>query len=303
MNKVSLSVVVIFHEMRREAERTLYSLSAAYQSEVSELDYEIIAIDNGSFHPLNPDQLAKFGSNIKYHYFETESVSPVDAINFGADIAEGEFVAVIVDGARMVTPGLIGNTLAALKLVENPFVCALAWHLGPDIQNRSMLEGYNQSQEDELLASIDWRENGYSLFDVSTIAPSSKGGFLGEMPAECSWFAMRRSKYQLMGGYDSRFESPGGGLVNQDFVNRISLQPEISPIIILGEGLFHQIHGGVATNSKSGEHPMPGFKEEYKKIHNRPFKLLRHERPLYFGELSPEAVRFLASNENNGYKA
>ncbi|BBB25497.1 glycosyltransferase family 2 protein [Amphritea japonica] len=302
MNNISLSVVVIFHEMQREAERTLYSLSAAYQSGVSALDYEIIAIDNGSVCPLNPDRVGELGRNIKYHYFDTDSVSPVDAINYGVSIAEGEFVAVIVDGARMSTPGLIGRTLKALELVEQPFVCALAWHLGPDVQKKSMLEGYNQSEEDLLLDSIDWQKNGYKLFDISTIAPSSKAGFLGGMPGECSWFAMRRSHYLYMGGYDPRFQAPGGGLVNHDFLNRITQQSQISPIIILGEGLFHQIHGGVATNSKPGEHPLPSFMRDYEKIHNRPFKFIRHESPLYFGEVSTEAARFLASSIDNGYK-
>ena len=45
---LALSVVVVFHNMRREAERTLHSLSRAYQRGVDDLDYEVIVIDNGS---------------------------------------------------------------------------------------------------------------------------------------------------------------------------------------------------------------------------------------------------------------
>ena len=39
---LDLSVVVVFHNMRREAQRTLHSLSRAYQQEVDDLDYEVI---------------------------------------------------------------------------------------------------------------------------------------------------------------------------------------------------------------------------------------------------------------------
>lgn len=41
-----LSVVVITHNMRREAERTLLSLSTAYQKGVEASEYEVIVIDN-----------------------------------------------------------------------------------------------------------------------------------------------------------------------------------------------------------------------------------------------------------------
>ena len=43
-----LSVVVVVHNMRREAARTLYSLSSRYQQGLGELDYEVIVVENGS---------------------------------------------------------------------------------------------------------------------------------------------------------------------------------------------------------------------------------------------------------------
>ena len=47
-----LSVVVVFYNMRREAARTLHSLSRAYQRDIDGLDYEVIVVENGSA----PDQ-------------------------------------------------------------------------------------------------------------------------------------------------------------------------------------------------------------------------------------------------------
>ena len=41
--------------------------------------------------------------------------------------------------------------------------------------------GYDQAAEDELLAGIDWEDDGYRLFDVSTLAGSSARGWFGPM--------------------------------------------------------------------------------------------------------------------------
>lgn len=208
---MKLSVIIVFHNMRREAARTLYSLSRAGQQGVADLEYEVIAIDNGSTLPLQPAHFEHFRKDIAYINLDTASVSPVGAVNIGARIAKGEYIAVIVDGARMASPGLISASLLGTQLASDPFVFALAWHLGPKIQNISMLEGYDQATEDALLASIAWPDDPYRLFDISTIASSSKGGFLTGVPPECSWFCMKRSTFLDMGGFYEGFTSPGGG--------------------------------------------------------------------------------------------
>ena len=177
-----LSVVVIFHDMQREAARTLYSLAEKYQTGVTDT-YEVIAIDNGSAAPLDAGTVEAMGANFRYHFFPTDSVSPAEAINHGAAMAEGELVAVICDGARMATPGLVANTLTAANSFREPFVCALSWHIGPKVQNMSILEGYDKAEEDRLLASIDWQANGYDLFTISTIAQSSASRLFLRGPA------------------------------------------------------------------------------------------------------------------------
>lgn len=288
-----LSIIVVFHNMRREAARTLHTLSTKYQTGVSASEYEIIAIDNNSSQPLNADEVTKIGPNIKYHFFDTDSVSPVDAVNFGVESAKGEFIAIIVDGARMVTPGLVCKSLKALRDFQNPFACSLGWHLGPDVQRLAIANGYNHAQEDTLLKSIDWRNNGYRLFEISTIAPSSRAGFLGGMPTECSWLAMPRTTFLAMGGFDARFQTPGGGLVNQDFLQRALAQSDVCPVVILGEGCFHQMHGGIATNSKPESAPFAMFREEYIAIHGRKFTRSPVTPIFYYGDMPPEAMKFI----------
>lgn len=278
-----LSIVVILHNMRREAPRTIYSLSPEYQQGVGQDDYELIVVENGSSLPLAPEQIAEFPANASYHFFSTDAVSPVGAIQFGMARARGEFIALIVDGARMVTPGKIAKTLTALESCDTPFVCSLAWHLGPDDQRHSIQNGYDRVEEGRLLASINWKQNGYKLFDISTLAPSSRKWVDNGMPSECSYFAMRKSTYDAMGGYDLRFVSPGGGLMNHDFVNRLWDVPGITPIVMLDEGSFHQVHGGVATNSTEKIHPFQAFKEEYEAIHGFDYVIVPSPEPVFVG--------------------
>ena len=54
--------------MRREAARTLLSLSRAYQRGVDDLDYEVIVIDNGSApeQRLGEEFVASFGPEFRY---------------------------------------------------------------------------------------------------------------------------------------------------------------------------------------------------------------------------------------------
>src|SRR5262249_1257950 len=59
----ALSVVVVFYNMRREAARTLHSLSRTYQQDIGDLDYEVIAVENGSApdQRLDEDFVRSFG--------------------------------------------------------------------------------------------------------------------------------------------------------------------------------------------------------------------------------------------------
>jgi len=280
------SVVVVFHNMQREAPRTLYSLSSAYQIGSESIAYEVIAIDNGSSAPLDKKMVESFGPQFAYHYLPTKSKSPVDAINFGAGIAEGKYLCINIDGARILSPGIFDSIRKLVQIYESPFIYTLGLHLGPDLQNRSMLAGYDQGAEDQLLDDIDWQEDGYQLFEVSSLAGSSKDGYLGTI-VESNCYCMPRDAFQRLGGLNKGFQSPGGGLVNLDIFQQACNTDGMMPVLLLGEGTFHQFHGGVATNVAPEVHPMEAFKEEYTSIYGKPLQEDHSIEPILFGKIHP----------------
>lgn len=285
--------------MRREAARTLYTLSTIYQQKVSQSDYEIIVIDNGSSLALDQANVEAIGPNFEYHYFETDSKSPVDALNHGVGIAKGTYIGCIVDGARMVTPMILYYSLLACNSSKNPYVTALAWHLGPKEQNYSILGGYNQETEDQLLDTIDWQNDGYQLFEISAQASSSSMGFLGGLPYESSFFVMEKSAFLELGGFDSRFQSSGGGLVNHAFLNKVIESKKFNVTVLLGEGSFHQFHGGVATNVEMENHPIETFKNEYKEIYGVDYVYKQDQADFninYIGTMPKSALKFISKN-------
>jgi len=289
MNRPALSVIVVFRDMAREAPRTLHTLSVPYQRGVDERDYEVIAVDAGSEVPLPAALVESFGGNVSLLRTPPRP-SPSAAINEAARRARGAALLVCIDGARMLTPGVVRLALDAFAAWGDPVVATLAWHLGPKIQNESMLEGYDQAVEDRLLDSVDWRRDGYELFRIASFAGSSRRGWFLPL-SESNGIAVRRDTFDRLGGFDEGFGTPGGGLVNLDFHRRACAAA--APVVhLLGEGTFHQFHGGVATNVPAARHPFAGFHEEYVRLRGEPFAPPT-ALPVVIGTLPPQAIPFL----------
>jgi len=263
-NRIELSVVVISFNMRREIPRTLYSLSVPYQKNMRREEYEVILVDNGSEQPWIHRELAGINANLNIINLETNAApSPARAINRGLQEARGNLVGVMIDGARMVTPGLLDACRGAARLHPRAVVSTLGFHLGREPQYIAVSNGYTQEVEDRLLESIAWPEDGYRLFEIAVFAASSRRGWLLPVSESNALFTTRELWLEL-GGYEERFESAGGGLVNLDTYGRAAALPDVRLVCVLGEGSFHQIHGGIATNSLSP--PADQWHAEYQRI-------------------------------------
>ena len=171
-----------------------------------------------------------------------------------------------IDGARMLSPGLVAGAVRAAKLASSPIVAALAFHLGEELQMTAAAKGYDQAQEDQLLAGVDWQGDGYDLFSVSVLAASSARGWFGPM-GECNSLFLPRPMWEELGGYDPCFDSAGGGLANHDLYHRACELPDAELFVLFGEGTFHQYHGGAATSGAGGD----AARAEYEHHRGRPY--------------------------------
>ena len=268
--KPFVSIVVVCYNMKRELPRTLYSMSPAFQRGVNKEDYEVILIDTGSKKPPTADDFAYLDMNLSVYSMQSPTHSPVPAINFGINQSIGQFIGVCIDGARLVSPGLIAQARDALSLYERGVVGTRGRYLGVKFQRDAMNDGYNAEQEDALLSQSGWKDDGYRLFDISVFDESCGPTWLTPM-AESNALFMSRALWKELGGFDNRFTSRGGGLVNLDTWSRAIQLPNVTAVSLMGEATFHQIHGGVATN---GSHDViREFFIEYEMIRGTEFEI------------------------------
>ncbi len=286
-----LSVVVVFHDMRREAKRTLFSLTDSYQQNMKGYSYEVIAIDNGSSEPLDAEWVSSFGENFRYVYYETELASPCKALNHGAQLARGKHITFCIDGARILSPGILYYSLLATGIYKNPFIYTLGMHIGKTQQNH-LDASYTARDEDELIASTAWERDGYSLFEIAAPAFSNQGGYFSKL-TESNCVTLTPESFEKVGGFDERFKSPGGGLANPDFFNRVNEIAGISPIMLLGEATFHQYHGGTTTNVPLDKHPWREMSREYEKLRGRAYQR-KIRKPAYFGTIHPKCYPLIS---------
>lgn len=273
MNSIStadISILICAYNMQRELPRTLYTLSNEYQRGLAGITYELVVLDNGSMPAVDVQTLREIVPDVCVIRPDGCLPSPARAINAAMRQLRGQLLGLWIDGARLASPGIVGRAVEAWQSDASRVIGTLAFHLGPDVQMRSVLHGYDATKEDALLASVPWREDGYRLFDIAVLAGSSAPGWFGCIKETNGFFA-DRALWNALGGLDERFEAPGGGFVNLDLWQRAVAASQGQPWMILGEGTFHQVHGGAATNGTHEARAAMG--REYEAIHGCAFEM------------------------------
>jgi hypothetical protein len=161
--------------MAAQIKNTLRSLLPPYQRGVETNHYEIILIDNGSAKILD-NETRTISPNLQYIYLppNESSPNPASAMNRAAALARAPLLCLMIDGARMLTPGVLSWGIRLLELSPGAIVEVRGWHLGPKWQPESVTEGYNHETETQLLeeALVGKRLPGFSIFRQAARRPS-----------------------------------------------------------------------------------------------------------------------------------
>ncbi|MDQ1479080.1 MAG: hypothetical protein QOE62_4309 [Actinomycetota bacterium] len=294
----ALSVVVVAYDMARELPRTLHSLSPAYQRDIGADEYEVIVVDNGSPEPIDAELIKGFSGRLRHERIDPAPPTPAGAANLGIGLARGDLVGLVLDGARIASPGLLAQARMARRLADRPIIATLAWHLGPTRHMDVSADTYDREREDALLADAHWTTDGYALFGVSTLAASSARGWFRPM-GESNGLFMPGALWDELGGIDEAFTLPGGGLSNHDLYRRACELEDVQLVVLLGEGTFHQMHGGAATSGRFGWDEMH---DEYVALRGRPYAPPRNDR-LYVGAVPPIALAEIADSASRAIDA
>lgn len=286
-----LSFVVVVYDMPLQALNTVASLSPGHQRGVDARDYEILVVENASSAMLTQEDVRAMAPNARYLRREETGLSPAPAVNAGAHAAAGRVLALMVDGARMVTPGVAAGIMAARSVAAEAVVSVPGYHLGQQLHQDAVHSGYGADQEQQALQDLNWREDGYRLFDMAVPSASCSGGYLRPI-GESNCIALSRGLFHRLGGFDEGFVTRGGGFVNLDFYRRAI---DAGTLVLLpGEGTFHQFHGGATTGAPGIDRDalLDDMRAEYERLRGEPHTP-PGASPTLFGRIEPSAVRFL----------
>jgi cephalosporin hydroxylase len=288
-----LTVVVCFYNMKREAERSLHALSRAYQQDMEKVDYEVIVVENGSSpeQHLGEEFVRRFGPEFRYLDMGDDArPSPIPALNRGIALGAGRNFALMIDGAHVLTPGVLRFGLTGLKTYEPAIVLTQQWYVGPGQQPSAVANGYTKEYEDQLFEEIAWPNDGYALFDIGHFI-GDRDWFDGMWESNCMF--VPRTTLRQVGCFDEGFTTPGGGYANLDLYERLGSDPKVNVTTILGEGSFHQVHGGTTTNQLVVDDRNTGladYAQDYAEKRGRPFS--GPGRTIhYVGTMSSRAMR------------
>ncbi len=234
--------------MPLQLERTLVSCSPEYQ-QADPGEIEIIVVDNGSDVPLSIEDLQL--NNVSKVIRIDGKPSPVFGLNEGIKQAKFSNIAIMIDGAHMLSPGVFRNAKSIIQLMPRPVISIPQYIFGPTSQNlRTSKDAFGS--ESKHLKAIEWPSNGYRLFEYA-IFPGEN--YLRDIyeAIESNCLITTKAILNDCGVLDERFDEPGGGLANLELYIRLCHDTRNEYVTTPGEGTFHQDHSGTTTSPTIAE--------------------------------------------------
>ena len=115
-DKIVVSFIVVVYDMPLQAQNTVRSLFPDYQRGACPADYEVVIVENESSNTMSRDFINTLPSNFSYHLRKEDQPTPIYAISYGIEKARGKNICVMIDGARLVTPGVVNNMVRGHRL-------------------------------------------------------------------------------------------------------------------------------------------------------------------------------------------
>ena len=290
-----LTIAIACYQMREQIGNTLRSLLPPYQRDIADDPIDIVLVDNGSPQPLPPAVYA-LSTNIFYKYIPPSDArpSPASALNAAVRQSRSSHLCLMIDGARLLSPGVISWGQRILDLAPGAMVEVRGWHLSPKPTDGNTEPEDIWRQEKAALDKIEWLQEGYRLFDIAVASAQTRGGFAGPT-AESNCVFLSSSLFDAIGGFDERYAAAGGGLMNVDFFARAAAKAS-AVFTLLGEGTFHQTHGGAATSTPRPEMRklLDEWQQESDALSGPPRSQTR-PRTILAGHLPPQCVRWLGT--------
>ena len=232
-----VSVILIGYRMPMQLANTLYTLGPQFQRDCTALDYEVVVVENRSGAVLDEQVAANLPANFRYFLRDEASHTPVPAINFALSQCRGDYIGLIMDGARMLSPGVISHALMAHRFGPGAIGVVPGYHLGEQEQHCNEDPALALANEQQLLDSVDWRSDGYELFSISTFSGANRRGYLHPI-MECNCLFASQRNYAAIGGANPAFTLRGGGSVNLHMYRSLGMLPAPGYLYFRAKALF-----------------------------------------------------------------
>ncbi|NNE56513.1 MAG: glycosyltransferase [Hellea sp.] len=277
-----LTIIIAYYNIPKHIERTLQSCAPAYQNAAKD-KIEVIIADNGSTEPLPDDLQQRFPFISKILRTEGKP-SPVFALNAAIAHAKFSTIALIIDGAHILSPGVFKNTREVCQLYHRPVINVPQYYLGKVSQNLNPITDA-WKRETWWLNRLEWPQKGYNLFKYA-LFPSENIQRVLHGAIETNCLITTKEVLEDCGAFDERFDEPGAGYANLEIFSRLTNHADNTYVILPGEGTFHQDHDGTTTRKSPEERDqlVEKFRQRYTEVTGLE-TLLNLKSPQVYGTL------------------
>jgi len=237
----ALSLVVALHESSRQAENALYSISTAYQRNVSE-PYEIVVAEALSDDVLGEERARALGDDLRYVAVAAGPAWRARSVAEGLEHARAPVVGVFHDGAHIVTPRVLELALEAFRSFEWPLVVVADYVLDAE---RVAARG-DVDAELEWFSQSAWKGSPYALFENAVYGPACPNGPLSPITGPSVLF-FHKQRLAGTAALEPSRDQPGSGAFRLQFYTQLGRLPGTRLVALVGEGAFRQTHPEVAT--------------------------------------------------------